>query len=205
MPDFETWIGHRGPFFHSDTITDVDDPDYTVEGTPVVYLDSDEADALFYDIVASDSTDAVKAFKINDPIIATASATSSQHLTRRGDVETDFIQSKSVADIASPKTELNLVAGTAGTILVAFQVVGSGVQDNVTLYAYDAETLTESTPYILNAKTSGTWIARGGRYTADDFHLKVGKKLYLEGDSYFVYDSGKVRLYVDGTLEAQWG
>ena len=116
MPDFETWIGHSGPLFHSDPITDVDDPDYTVEGTPVVYLDSDEADALFYDIVASDSTDAVKAFKINDPIIATASATSSQHLARRGDVETDFIQSKSVADIASPKTELNLVAGTAGTI-----------------------------------------------------------------------------------------
>ena len=205
MPEKEIWIGSAGPFLFDTTITDDEDSDYGDGTTPEYYVASDWDD---HDVETEDPTflpaDATTVGSCKFPVqgYLAEAPTASNHLAQYGTV-TERIQKIAVANIDSP-TELRTVAGEAGVLMVAYDVE-AGSADPVTIYVWDAVRETENLPWIVNDTTSGSWVAKGGKYNAGDLQILPGKKLYFDPDTYFIFEATKLRLYVNGTLQTQWG
>jgi hypothetical protein len=69
-----------------------------------------------------------------------------------------------VVDIDDPSTELNLLEGVIGSVLLVYEV--EVTSDQYTIYAFDAsDTDGENVPFSVDAATSGLWIAIAGKYT----------------------------------------
>lgn len=80
------------------------------------------------------------------------------------------IMATSVANIDDPSTELASVSGSAaGDLGIVYEINGGSVADEYTLYAWDTESLTANSPYIVSG-SGGTWIAIGGKYTNSDIN-----------------------------------
>lgn len=72
--------------------------------------------------------------------------------------------SVSVTDIDDPSTELASESGAAvSDLIVVYEINGGTTADEHTIYAWDTETITANSPYIVSG-SGGTWIAAGGKY-----------------------------------------
>ena len=91
---------------------------------------------------------------------------------RLEDIEGRLLNPASVVNIANP-TELNSVAGVLGALVLAYQIVGAGGLNIVTLYAYDVSGPAVNAPYIMDASGGGAerWIAIAGRYAVQGLSL----------------------------------
>lgn len=73
-----------------------------------------------------------------------------------------------VTDINDPSAELNARAGGAdGEVVLVYQLDANGTALlATTLYVYQADQETEASPFIIDADTTGSWIAQGPTYHA---------------------------------------
>jgi len=91
---------------------------------------------------------------------------------RLEDLTGRLLNPTSVVNIANP-TELNSIAGVLGAMILAYQIVGAGGLNVVTLYVYDASGPAVNSPYIVDADGAGSerWIAVAGRYAVQSLSL----------------------------------
>jgi|GEM_PF-4923555 len=121
-------------------------------------------------VIGYDTDDFDSAIETDQPIAA-GLPINLDHVMRLADVQASILPPKSVANIASP-TELNTVVGTAGALIIVYKVNGATVQDEYTIYAYDASGPAVNMPYVVDASGAGNerWIAIGGKYSTFSNH-----------------------------------
>jgi len=122
-------------------------------------------------IIQYDSGDYDSGIEVDAPIKADTPVDPND-VIRLEDLTGRLLNPTSVVNIANP-TELNSIAGVLGAMILAYQIVGAGGLNVVTLYVYDASGPAVSAPYIMDADGAGSerWIAVAGRYAVQNFGL----------------------------------
>jgi len=171
----KVYFGSLGPFVYDDTVP-VNDPDG--------------------DFAGEDH----KAMTTDGQLRVEQGPVADEEVLRLVDLGFRLMPPVSVVDIDNP-TELNVLTGDLGALVLAYQIIGATVQNEYTIYAYDASGPAVNAPYIVDASGVGDerWIAIGGKYTAQLFYasggIRVGGALnYLSIDN-----SGVISLH--GTAE----
>ncbi len=112
-----------------------------------------------------DDSDYPKSMEVEDPISCTGAPIAPNDLVRLDDLASIALFPNAVANIDDP-TELNALAGTEGTLVLAYKVVAATGQDQYTIYAYDTSGPAVNSPYVVDAAGAGAerWIAIAGKY-----------------------------------------
>jgi hypothetical protein len=104
-----------------------------------------------------------KSIEVEDPIKCTAPPVAPTDVVRLQDI--GILYPVSVTDVDNP-TELALIPGTDGMLILAYKVVALTGLNEYTLYTYDASGPALNSPYIVDAAgvADERWIAIGGKY-----------------------------------------
>lgn len=146
-----------------------------------------------------DDGDFDKSMEVEDPIKCTAPAIDPSDLVRLGEV--GVLYPISVADVDDP-TELALVAGSNGMIVLAYKVVGPAGLNEYTLYAYDSDGPAVNKPYVVDALGVGNerWIAIGGKYRIfTNMYTLATKNPPIDADKVLYRDSTALDVLVTST------
>jgi len=147
--------GSVGPFLYDDT-DPIDDPDGDFPGEPY------------------------RALTTNDQIFVGRAPAVDEEVLRLIDLGYRLLPPVVTANINNP-AELNAVAGIPGTMVLAYEIVGAGGQNEYTMYAYDASGPAVNSPYVVDADGAGAerWIALAGKYFAQN--LNISGNILLTG------------------------
>lgn len=179
-------IGGFGPFPYDDTLPydpeGEHDPDYPTSG----------------------ETRNLAALRMSGNAILDDTPVQEYHVAKLGDIDV-AIQSIEVVDITDPTPELEQLTGESGSIVVAYQAPASS--DLITLYSWatnNSRSLT--TPFVIpDIGATGFWIAVGGKFSVNGVQYPPNTNMYLNSDSYLVYDAPYIKLFVNGAEEQRWG
>ena len=122
-----------------------------------------EDDELVEDEDGEFSGETRHAITTNRQMIITETPTGDDELMRLGDSNERLLAPLAVSNIADPSTELGAISGSAGTMILVYQIDGG--MDERTLYEWEtANTSGADIPYVVVGST-GFWIATAGRYS----------------------------------------
>ena len=115
-------------------------------------------------VVQYDDADHGSAIEVDQPIKA-GTPVDSNDVIRLSDLAGIILPPVNAVSIDNP-TELNLIAGTPGVLIVVQGIVPATGLDTYTIYAYDASGPAIAAPYIMDAAGVGAerWIAIAGKY-----------------------------------------
>ena len=154
------YIGPLGPYIWDDTAT-IDDPDGDFSG------------------------ETRRSFVTDKQIYIDDSPTENEHVIRKVDIEKSVLVPIEVADIDDPSAELNILAGSIGTLLMVYE--DKADTDEFTIYAWDdANTGGEDVPYVVDG-SSGFWVAIAGKYSTTDVSVNNSYKI-ATGESVTISD-----------------
>ena len=151
------------------------------------------------DIHQYDDGDYDKSIEVEDPIKCTAAPVGGSDVVRLEDL--GVLYPVSVADLDNP-TELALVAGTNGMLVLAYKVIGPAVLNEYTLYTYDSSGPAVSNPYVVDAAGVGNerWIAIAGKYRIFTTMYTLGtKNPPIDADKVIYRDSAAADVLVTST------
>ena len=118
----------------------------------------------------------------NRQMLITEAPTGDDEIIRLVDLSDCILTPLSVVNIANPAAELGGKAGSAGTLILAYQVKAG--KDDATLYEWDAaSTVGANVPYVV-AGSSGFWNAIGGKYGGPDHNDLNGLQGGIAGEYY---------------------
>ena len=144
--------------------------------------------ALFEDDEAIDDEDGDFAGELrhsvtsNRQMLITEAPAGDGEIVRLIDLSDCILAPLSVVNIANPATELGGKVGSAGTLILAYQVKAG--KDDATLYEWDAaSTAGANIPYVV-AGSSGFWNAIGGKYGGPDHNDLNGLQGGIAGEYY---------------------
>jgi hypothetical protein len=125
-----------------------------------------EDDELIDDEDGEFSGELRHAIVTNRQMLITEAPSSNDELMRLGDSNERILAPLAVANIADPSIELGAVAGTAGVIILVYQV--DAATDEATLYEWEAANSGGADiPYVV-VGSSGFWVAVAGKYGSGD-------------------------------------
>jgi hypothetical protein len=146
MAERKFYIGSVGPYLYDDTDL-INDPDGDFPGEGM------------YTLVT------------NHQMIVNESPSQDGHLMRLGDSNERILAPLSVVDIDDPSTELGAISGTAGVIIIVYQV--DAATDEATLYEWEAANSGGvDIPYVV-AGATGFWVAVTGKYGSGLTHFAI--------------------------------
>jgi len=117
----KVYFGSLGPFVYDDTVP-VNDPDG--------------------DFAGEDH----KAMTTDGQLRVEQGPVADEEVLRLVDLGFRLMPPVSVVDIDNP-TELNVLTGDLGALVLAYQIIGATVQNEYTIYAYDASGPAVNAPY----------------------------------------------------------
>ena len=125
-----------------------------------------EDDELIEDEDGDFSGELRHAITTNRQMIVTETPTGDDELIRLGDSNKRILAPLSVTNIDDPSTELGAIVGTAGALILVYQV--DAATDEATLYEWEAANSGGADiPHVV-AGSSGFWIAVAGKYGSGD-------------------------------------